>query len=193
MTGEPDPDALLMLRYARGDAAAFDALYEQQRGRLWRYLQTQLRDPVVVADVFQEAWSRVISHRGSYRPTARFTTWLYRIAHNCCVDHWRRDARRSRRETGEALMDITAFEDAKPGPQALTIAAEDSARLAAALAQLPEEQRTAFLMYVEGGLNVPEIADATGVGAETAKSRLRYAVAKLKEALAGAGPGNANE
>ena len=74
------------------------------------------------------------------------------------------------------------------GPLAIAVAGETRARLSLALARLPEEQRVAFLLYVEGGFSVAEIAEQTGAGAETAKSRLRYAVARLKEALGSDAP-----
>ena len=181
--GERDADAQLMLRYAAGDARAFDELYERNRASLWRFIRRLVRDAAATDDVFQECWSRVIGGRERYRPTARFTTWLYRIAHNCCMDHWRRSGRRAAHEVAdddaiEAAADLPAS-----GPFAIAVVGEAHGRLALALAQLPEEQRVAFLLYVEGGLSVAEIAEQTGAGTETAKSRLRYAVARLKEAL----------
>jgi len=181
--GEPDADAQLMLRYAAGDARAFDELYERNRAGLWRFVRRLVRDAAATDDVFQECWSRVIGSRERYRPTARFTTWLYRIAHNCCMDHWRKSGRRAAHEATDDDAIASASDLPASGPLAMAAAGEARARLAAALARLPEEQRVAFLLYVEGGLSVAEIAEQTGAGAETAKSRLRYAVARLKEAL----------
>ena len=178
-----DADAQLMQRYAAGDAGAFDRLYDSYRAAVWRYVRRLVQDPAAADDVFQECWMRVIANRGSYRPQARFATWLFRIAHNCCMDHWRRTGRRGARETADDEAVAAAADPAPDAPQAAALAVEDERRLAAALAELPEEQRAAFLLYVEGGLSVAEIADATGTGAETAKSRLRYAVARLKQAL----------
>ena len=183
-----DADAQLMLRYAQGDARAFDELYERNRAGLWRFIRRLMRDAAATDDVFQECWSRVIGSRERYRPTARFTTWLYRIAHNCCMDHWRKSGRRSAHETTDD--DAMAVAADVPAGEPLAIAGADEAggRLRAALERLPEAQRTAFLLYVEAGLSVTEIAEQTGIGAETAKSRLRYAVAKLKESLGADAP-----
>jgi RNA polymerase sigma-70 factor (ECF subfamily) len=180
---EPD-DRELMTRYASGELAAFDALYARHRASLWRFLLHQLRDRDVASDVFQEIWSRVISHRGDYVATARFSTWLYRIAHNCCVDHWRGAARLARRTIADedGLLDSLP-DDPMRGPERYAEEDEAAAALQAAVGTLPEAQRAAFLLYCEGGLTLDEIATVTGVGAETAKSRLRYAVAKLREAL----------
>ena len=182
---EPPDDARLMLRYGAGDAAAFEELYSRHRAPLWRFVLRNLRDETATADVFQDVWTRVIAHRERYAATAKFTTWLYRIAHNCCVDHWRRSGRAARREHpagDDVLVAMVDRDTATPDEDAQND--ERAAALLAALRVLPAEQRTAFLMYVEGGLAVSEIAAATGVGVETAKSRLRYAVARLHDAVA---------
>jgi RNA polymerase sigma-70 factor (ECF subfamily) len=177
-------DRELMIRYAAGDLAAFDALYARHRAPLWRFLLHQLRDTDIVSDVFQEIWSRVISHRREYVASARFSTWLFRIAHNCCVDHWRSSARRARRTVADAdgLLESLPDDPAR-SPERHAEDDEAAAALHAAVGTLPEAQRAAFLLYCEAGLSLDEIAAVTGVGAETAKSRLRYAVAKLREAL----------
>jgi RNA polymerase sigma-70 factor, ECF subfamily len=183
---QSDDDALLMQRYARGDTRAFDLLYARHRAPLWRYVQRQLAGAPAAHDVFQETWSRVVAHRAQYAPTAPFGTWLYRIAHNCCVDHWRSQARRAGRETAVDDEFLQSFGDDSAGPEQHALDCDDGQRLEQALARLPPAQRGAFLLHVEAGLSVEEIGAATGVGAETAKSRLRYAVAKLKSLLAGA-------
>ena len=185
---ERDADAQLMLRYAAGDARAFEELYERNRAGLWRFIRHLVRDAAATDDVFQECWSRVIGNRERYRPTARFTTWLYRIAHNCCMDHWRKSGRRSAHETTDDDAIAAAADAPATSPLASAISGEAHGRLCVALAGLPEEQRVAFLLYVEGGMSVIEIAKQTGVGAETAKSRLRYATARLKEALGNDAP-----
>jgi len=185
---ERDADAQLMLRYAAGDARAFEELYQRHRGALWRFIRRLVGDAVATDDVFQECWSRVIGSRERYRPTARFSTWIYRIAHNCCMDHWRKSGRRAAHETADDDAIAAAAELPAAGPQEMAVAGDKCRRLAAALQRLPEEQRVAFLLYVEGGLSVAEIAEQTGVGAETAKSRLRYAVARLKEMLGADAP-----
>ena len=181
--GAGDADAQLMVRYAAGDARAFDALYAAHKGGLWRFIQRSVRDAAATDDVFQECWSRVIAHRDNYRPEARFATWLYRIAHNCCMDHWRKSGRRAAREETDDEAIALAADDSALEPLAATLGAESAARLAAALERLPREQRAAFLLYVEGGLSIAEIGETTGVNPETAKSRLRYAAQRLKAAL----------
>lgn len=181
--GERDADAQLMLRYAAGDARAFEELYARNRGALWRFIQRLVRDATAADDVFQECWSRVIGSRERYRPTARFATWLYRIAHNCCMDYWRRSGRRAAHETTDDEAIAAATDSPATDPLEVAAKCEAATQLSAALERLPQEQRLAFLLYVEGGFSVAEIAELTGTGAETAKSRLRYAVARLRDAL----------
>jgi len=89
---QPGSDEDLMLRYAGGDADAFQALYENHRGGLYRYFLRQ-SNPSEAEELFQDVWARVISSRKRYRPTAAFSTWLYTLAHNRLVDHWRREGR----------------------------------------------------------------------------------------------------
>jgi RNA polymerase sigma-70 factor (ECF subfamily) len=183
---EPD-DGELMLRYARGDLRAFETLYQRHRGGLYRYLARHTHHAEAANDLFQEVWSKVIASRERYEPRAKFQTFLYRIAHNCFVDYCRRCSARPE-VAGDAEEDwqdsLTAPEDDRPDLRAEQ--AETVARYKAALAALPAEQRDVFLLYEESGLSLEEIAAITAVGPETAKSRLRYAVSKLRHALAAA-------
>src|SRR4029079_9056991 len=80
----------LMIAYRDGDAGAFETLYARHRGALYRFVLRSLKDRSVAEELFQEAWIRVIEARERYAPSAKFTTWLYTIAHNLLVDHWRR-------------------------------------------------------------------------------------------------------
>jgi len=178
-------DEQLMLAYQGGDANAFAALYARHKGGLFRFMIRSVKDRAVAEELFQEVWMKLIEARGRYAPQAKFVTYLYTIAHNRMVDHWRR--------RGLALVSIDADDGAidPPGPSALQPERraelnETGARLLAALAALPELQREAFLLHEECGLSVTEIAQVTGTGLDAAKSRLRYATARLREALADA-------
>lgn len=181
-------DEELMLAYAAGDAAAFDVLYDRHKGGVYRYLLRQCRQSGVVDELFQDVWMNLIRGRASYTPSAKFATWLYRLAHNRLIDHYR--------ASGHLTLvsaDDEAHEDAVaalPGarsddPLQRVETRELGERLRAAVSALPPAQREAFLLQQEGGLSLADIAALTGVGAETVKSRLRYAVAKLRENLLG--------
>ncbi|MCW5575471.1 MAG: RNA polymerase sigma factor [Burkholderiales bacterium] len=181
-------DEALMLGYRDGDAAAFDVLYGRHKGGVYRYLLRQCRNAALADELFQDVWMNLIRARAGYTVQAKFTTWLYRIAHNRLIDHFRRG--------GPAALsplslddDETAANLAEPAaprsvePEAAAAVREQAARLLTLLDALPEEQREAFVLQQEGGLSVEEIAAATGVTRETAKSRLRYAIAKLRQGM----------
>ena len=172
-------DEQLMLAYREGDAGAFEELYRRHKGGLFRFVLRSVRERAVAEELYQEIWMRAIEARGRYEPQAKFTTWLYTIAHNRLVDHWRKK--------GLQVVSLEAESDfpANPGsePQGILEAKQGLERFARALEQLPPAQREAFLLHHEAEMSVAEIARATGSNEEAAKSRLRYAVAKLKEAL----------
>ena len=178
MTGGLE-DSALMLRYRDGDTAAFRVLYERHNDALYRYLLRLCKNRDTAEDLYQEAWSKIIKSRQRYRPTAKFTTFLYRVAHNCFIDH----IRRNKRHDNEISVDPD--ESAAPGVQPDQEMERDMAqeRLYRALDELPDEQSDTVLLFLEAGLSVDEIASVTGVKRETAKSRLRYATTKLKSAL----------
>jgi RNA polymerase sigma-70 factor, ECF subfamily len=179
-------DGELMLRYAGGDLRAFEALYRRHRSPLYRYLSRHTRDPEVANDIFQEVWSRVISSRSRYEPRAKFSTFLYRIAHNCFIDHCRRSS--SRQDRANVSSEDFDLEKMLPAPVAdlpdtRAEHAQTLTRYRQALASLPSEQRDTFLLYEESGLTLEEVGTITGVSMETAKSRLRYALSKLRNAM----------
>ena len=176
-------DEQLMLAYRGGDAAAFEELYRRHKGGLFRFVTRSVRDRAVAEELYQEIWMRAIEARGRYEVQAKFSTWLYTIAHNRLVDHWRK--------RGLSLVSLDAEEGAAPEPagnpgdepQRIAEAKQGLARFMRALEALPPAQREAFLLHHEAEMSVAEIARATGANEEAAKSRLRYAFTKLKEAM----------
>ena len=176
-------DEDLMLAYAGGDAGAFDALYARHKGPLFRFVLRSVKARGEAEEIFQEIWMRVIESRTRYVVSAKFTTWLYTVAHHRLVDHWR--------ARGLTLVSLDDEEGGAPepaagpsaDPQRTAEGRQSLARLAEAIAALPAAQREAFLLNQEGGLTAAEIATATGTNEEAAKSRLRYAMNKLREAM----------
>jgi len=173
-------DSALMLRYKDGDVLAFEALYKRHGDSLYRYLLRLSLNRATAEDLFQEAWGKIIKARLNYRPTAKFSTFLFRVAHNCFIDY----LRRNKRHTAEANIDPDLSADPGNTPEELTERHQARQRLSDALQQIPNEQREVFLLREEAGLSIDEIAAVTGVNRETAKSRLRYAIDKLKTTLA---------
>jgi len=180
MTDRSDEE--LMLAYASGDARAFETLYTRHRGPLFRFLLRGLKRRELADEMFQEVWGRVIQARARYRVEAKFSTWLLQIAHNLVIDQYRRERPEDNGETAENAFRV-AENDERERPERVLSDFEQSRRLQDALAELPAEQRGAFLLRVENGLGIEEIAEVMAVGRETAKSRLRYALEKLRSSL----------
>jgi len=177
-----DPgDEALMQAWAAGDPAAFERLYGRHRTRLYRYFLRQLRDPALADDCFQDTWQKVIAARRQWRPDASFAAWLYRIAHNRLGDHWR-----AARVRPQAPDDAEARLARLPGhdtPERMLGEFEQRRQLQLALEALPAEQREVVLLRLEQELTLEQIGEITGVGRETVKSRLRYAMDKLRAHL----------
>lgn len=176
-------DADLLRRYRAGDATAFTQLYERRRLGLFRFLMGLCGDQAVAEEVFQETWMSLIRSESLQREAAvLFKTWLYQIARNRLIDHWRKQGRHQQREEAfdEQLHDQAM---AEPDPERQLSLSQDQARIQAALADLPAEQREVFLLRAHGDLELHEIAELTRTPAETVKSRLRYALQKLRRLL----------
>lgn len=180
----PGSDEDLMLHYAGGDLDAFQTLYERHRGGLYRYFLRQSRQ-AVAEELFQDVWARVIQSRKRYRPTAAFKTWLYTLAHNRLVDHWRRErARPVEQSAADDDCPEMAVADTNPGPQRLVDLRDCLDQLLQLVSCLPDTQRQAFLLRHEAGMSLSQIAAAMCSGVETARSRLRYAMDRLRAAIA---------
>ncbi|MEZ5564258.1 MAG: RNA polymerase sigma factor [Gammaproteobacteria bacterium] len=210
-------DAQLMTRYVTGDVAAFETLYARHRGPLYRYFLRQCGHADTADELFQDVWMSIIKARARYEPKARFTTYMYQIAHNRLVDHFRKSGRDLTRDSAPtlertgapasgddeldptfasarwSLVDWDAPADGASGPEATLSGEQRAERLWTALDALPIEQREAFLLHEEAELGLAEIATVTGAKAETVKSRLRYAVKKLRTSLGDLAPAGARD
>ena len=186
MSNTGDSDEALIARYARGDAASFEVLYRRHELRVWRYLERNVGNRATADELMQDVWFAVARDAASYQPTAKFTTWLFTIAHNRMIDSIRA------RRLGPSL-DVLGYEaesviehlttNPADGPLAAADASDKAAALLRAVGRLPREQRESFLLQVEAELSVEEIANITNSSFETVKSRLRYARSKLRELL----------
>ena len=194
---EPNDD-MLMAAYARGSAAAFERLYERHQAGLYRFVRRLLGSALAAQtdEVFQDTWLRVVNARERWEPQgASFRTWLFTLAHHRVIDL----LRRSGREVALDAFDADGAEPWEPqadawqhwpAPASAAPHSEDLAfwrrageRLLQCLEQLPLPQRSAFLLHHDDGLALAEVATALEVGFETAKTRLRYAMSKLRTCM----------
>ena len=163
-------------------------LYKRHKGGVYRYLTRQCRDRGLADELFQDVWMNLIRARERYTVEAKFSTYIYTVAHNRLIDHYRKSGQASLVSLDDDAEDATPVDEpvAPHGeqPERQADIRQQAARLLELLGALPAPQREAFVMQYEGGLSVEEIADATGVTRETAKSRLRYALGKLRQGLA---------
>jgi RNA polymerase sigma-70 factor (ECF subfamily) len=178
-----DTDAALLRRYRNGDAQAFAQLYERHRLGLLRFLLGLCGDPALADEVFQETWLSLIRSQSEQREAVLFKTWLYQIGRNRLIDHWRKIGRRQGQQDEYDEQQHGAADPA-PGPEQQFSLSRDQQRLQAALEDLPVEQREVFLLRAHADLELQEIAELTATPMETVKSRLRYALQKLRRLLA---------
>jgi len=178
LPGSIASDEALLARYAGGEVAAFEQLYARYEAPVWRFLLRQCSQRAIAEELHQETWLAVARDAPRFRPDARFTTWLYAIARHRLIDRIRAARPQEGLDAIESLAD-----ERSPAPPEEFERLEQGEAIVAALERLPAEQREAFLLQAEADLSVEQIAEVTGTGFETAKSRLRYARERLKQML----------
>lgn len=185
-------DELLMIRYQRGDRDAFAWLVRRHNQRVYNFILRLVKNPSTAEELAQETFLKIVQNSSSFKHEARFSTWLYAIARNLCIDHQRKQRLRRHPsleqpppgdQTGRTIGDSIA----DPHPRSSVERSAATGRMASAIAsavdELPEEQREVFLLREVGCLPFKEIADITDTGENTVKSRMRYALERLQAAL----------
>ena len=176
-------DEALLARYRAGDPAAFEVLYQRHRQGLYRFLLGLCNKSELAEEVYQDTWLSLIRSTSQPQGRATFRTWLYQIARNRLIDHWRKHGQRNPLHDSYDEQMHGEVDDA-PGPEQQLSLSRDQQRIDAALEDLPAEQREVFLLRAHGDLDLPEIASLTQTPLETVKSRFRYALKKLRRLLA---------
>jgi len=190
-------DEELMLRYREGDSAAFEQVYSRHKGPLYRYFKRQCSTLEIAEELFQEVWMSIIKSRSNYISSAKFSTYMYTIAHNKLVDFYRRSSNAATENKVNTNLDNGSPDNessleqlpaaTQQQPEQIFAQAQKRQRLLAAIELLPEAQREVFLLREESGLSLDDIAKITKVHVETAKSRLRYAVKSLSKIIQAGG------
>jgi RNA polymerase sigma-70 factor, ECF subfamily len=186
-----ESDEALMIRFQRGERAAFTQLVRRHQTGLFNFAMRQLRVASLAEDVVQEAFVRVVQNALDFKHEARFSTWVYTITRNLCIDHLRKralrkhpsldESKRGEEGDGPTLGEQTA--DSRANVERQVTGTELKERIALAVDELPDDQREVFLLRELSNLPFKEIAEITGVPENTVKSRMRYALERLQAAL----------
>jgi RNA polymerase sigma-70 factor, ECF subfamily len=186
-------DEMLMVSYQRGDREAFAILVRRHETPIYNFVFRQLRERSVAEDITQDAFMRVVQNAGEFKHEARFSTWLYAIARNLCIDHLRKAKHRrhpsldqpvgSDENDARRVGDSVAAQHPSANAERSAMSAEVAKCIEQAVDSLPDDQREVFLLREVANLPFKEIADITGVGENTVKSRMRYALERLQQAL----------
>ena len=185
---EERADEELLALYAEGEASAFGVLLERHRGPMYNFVARNSGDPSRAEDLTQEVFLRAIQRADQFRGESKVTTWLYRIARNLCIDH-----RRRMRHRRHPSLDAPAREDGLPLRERLpgevrpadreAVRGDLRSKILAAVEDLPEDQREVFLLRQIEGMAFAEIAEVVGASENTVKSRMRYALLRLRDGL----------
>lgn len=178
-----DTPEMLLERYLDGDDDAFGQLVACYEEKLFAFIARMTGDAHLAEDVFQQVFIKVAKNAAAFDGRASFSTWLYRIARNATLDELRRRARRPGDTGGLEPESMQLADDQAPSPLDRLATEELASQIRLALEKLPEAQREAFLLKEEGDLDFDEIGVVLGCGRETAKSRFRLAVGKIRTFL----------
>lgn len=193
-------DAALLKRFSQGQTDAMERLVKRHGSSVYAFVRRFLGNAPIADDVYQEVWLKVIRYADRFEGRSLFTTWLFQITRNVCMDHRRSTLRRKEGVSlerdgalgpegseGVALRDQVA--DRGPTTDERVASDEERAAIEHAIAQLPDEQREVLLLREKTELTFEQIAELAGLSPNTVKSRMRYALLNLRKALKGVAHG----
>ena len=189
---EEVPDEVLMLRFQGGDRAAFASLVKKHKTPIYNFILRLVRSSSAAEDLAQDVFVKVVQSAVDFKHESKFSTWVYSIARNLCIDHLRKmslrqhpslDQARPDTPDGPTLLDRTPDRHPSASVERSVIGAELGQRITRCVEALPQEQREVFLLREVGQLPFKDIAVITGVPENTVKSRMRYALERLQENL----------
>lgn len=185
-------DEVLMMSFQDGDRSAFTILVRRHHTPLYNFVLRQVRSRTAAEDLTQDVFVRIVNNAATFKHEARFTTWAYSIARNLCIDHLRKmslrrhpslDQAGGKDASGPSLGEKVADEHPSAAADRRVVATDIGERIVAAVEDLPPEQREVFLLRQMAKVPFKDIAKMTGVPENTVKSRMRYALERLQEAL----------
>jgi RNA polymerase sigma-70 factor (ECF subfamily) len=186
MMTEPQTDEALMLLYCDGDLLAFKELYQRHRLGLYRFIDWRSPRQEWVDEIVQDSWAALHAARSQYTPIAGFKTYLYQIARNRLIDVLRQKESLLDSDPDQYEHTLESTQESTPltrSPETRLEKKQQTDRLHEAIKTLPSEQKEALVLQQFNGLSLEEIATITAVSTETVKSRLRYAMQKLRAEL----------
>ena len=184
-------DEMLMVRYQRGDRDAFAELVRRYKTPIYNFVYRQLREPGVAEDLTQETFLRVVQNAAEFKHESRFSTWVYTITRNLCIDQLRRLSHRRHasldqpetRDQTRPMVEGVPDNHPRSSVERTAISSRVADCIVRAVDGLPDEQREVFLLREVAGLGFKDIAEVTGASENTVKSRMRYALDRLQQAL----------
>lgn len=187
--GTEPSDETLLAAYAAGDLRAFETLLVRYESRVYNVVLRMVKQPSTAEELTQDAFLKIIQRSSEFRGQSKFSTWLFTIARNLCIDHIRKMRHRRHRsldapvhEEGGDMHERVAAQEPQVDRQA--IRGQMQAAMEAAVAALPDDQREVFVLRQVQNMPFKDIAEMVGITENTAKSRMRYALERLKAALA---------
>jgi RNA polymerase sigma-70 factor (ECF subfamily) len=188
--GQPTDEELLE-RFRAGDRRAFDSLMKRHQVGLFNFIHRSVRDRATAEELLQDTWLRVLAGAQDFQRASKFSTWVYTVARNLCIDQARKAVLRrhpsldqSPRSSDEGPTLGETLADQGPQADRSAISKELQERLIAAIHSLPDDQREVFMLREYASLPFKEIAEVVGAPENTVKSRMRYALERLQSALA---------
>jgi len=192
MAREEVTDEVLMMRFQAGDRAAFASLVRKHKTAIYNFILRFVRSGQVAEDLVQDVFVKIVQNAVDFKHESRFSTWAYTIARNICIDHLRKMSFRQHASLdqpgrgapeGPTLLERTSDAHPRSAVERSVIGQEVGQRIARCVEELPAEQREVFLLREIANLPFKDIATITGVPENTVKSRMRYALERLQEAL----------
>ena len=180
------PDHQLIRMYIDGNSRALSALIDRYKDKLYTSIYLLVKDKHLAEDFFQDTFCKIIDtlKSGKYKDEGKFLPWAMRIAHNLCIDHFRKVKRKPVIKTSEGLNIFDSIDMSEPGADDYIVAGQTERRVSKMIELLPEDQREVIVMRHYANMSFKEIAGVTNCSINTALGRMRYGLINLRNLIA---------